>query len=228
MNNKITRTYINGKPLLIGLHDYDCNGLYNNKDEDRIMIGDYTSGKIGPDYFEGGLIFNDTVQLYLNGLIYEVLNIEQTGKYIQLVKSNKPYNKPLWIGDVMPDFTVYDKQAKKISLHKLMEKDKYIVLDFWTTYCKGCIDAADFIHTFKESHTNKVQIIGVNCNFYKKEIQNIPYFEKMNWLHVFASDELINAFNVSCYPFYLLIDKKGTIVLMGNSFTEIKEYILAQ
>ncbi|MBP7102692.1 MAG: thioredoxin family protein [Bacteroidales bacterium] len=228
MNNKIAYTYINGKPLLIGLHDYDCNGLYNNKDKDRIMIGDYTSGRFGLNYFEGGLVYNDTVQLYLNGLVYEVLDIEQTGKYIQLVKSNKPYNKPLWIGDVVPDFTVYDKRAKKVSLHKLMEKDKYIVLDFSISGCKGCFYAADEIHAFKESHPDEAQIIEVNCNFYKKEIQAISYNEKMNWLHISASDELINAFNVSAYPFYILIDKKGKIVLMCNSFTEIKEYILAQ
>jgi hypothetical protein len=70
LNNKITNSWLNGQPIKIGLHDYNCNGLFDDEGEDRILIGDYSANSISSELNKGAFIYEKNMQIQLAGDIY--------------------------------------------------------------------------------------------------------------------------------------------------------------
>ncbi len=223
MNNKITYTNLNGTPLLIGLHDYDCNGLFNDKRKDRIMIGDYASGKITWDYKEGAHDYTGFTLLPIDSLVYEVIDIEQTGKYIKIKQTNKPYIKPLGRMDKLTNFEIYHLDYKSDSLKNIIQENKWVLLDFWTTWCKACTFNLETLKKLQQNRDN-LQIIGVNCEGKDKLVQKYIDQHKITWINVFASEELVERLRIDSYPTYILLDKRGSIVLIDN-INKIESYL---
>lgn len=73
---KVTHTAMNGDKIKIGLFDYNCNGLFNDKEQDRIMIGQYDNNYISDRLDAGAILYNDTNQIVLSGLAFNVIYID--------------------------------------------------------------------------------------------------------------------------------------------------------
>ncbi len=98
-NYKITDTWINGQSVKIGLFDWDCNGLYNDKGQDRIMLGNYEENFISGKLDKGAIVFQDTTLIEIGTQVYKVLDIGPAGDFLKLRKTNAAYLKPISIGE---------------------------------------------------------------------------------------------------------------------------------
>ncbi|MGA6119330.1 TlpA family protein disulfide reductase [Sphingobacterium anhuiense] len=83
--------------------------------------------------------------------------------------------KPLKIGDTIPEFlwntpleVINHPSGKKtMTLNDYRDK-KLLVLDFWSTWCSGCLESMSTVgERLKEVNTDKYELIGVNAQ--KKE-----------------------------------------------------------
>ncbi|MBP4139706.1 TlpA family protein disulfide reductase [Flavobacterium geliluteum] len=135
-------------------------------------------------------------------------------------------NRNAVVNKLLPNVTIIDENNKKVNL----EKDKIIVLDFWSTSCAICFAKFPYLEKTFEKYKNnpKVEIYTVNVplkndDFVKttKILDSIGY--KFPKLYAKSSKEIKDSLNIYSFP-HLLILKNGQIRYDGT-FIEDKTVI---
>lgn len=119
------------------------------------------------------------------------------------------------IGNKVPDITsmnTYD--GKKFELASL--KGKYVVIDFWGTWCGPCISGMPVMKEYLDKYKSKMEIVGVaqesdNGEKWKKFITDKPEYQ---WHHVLSrkDEDYILKFGVAGFPTKIIVDPEGKIV----------------
>ncbi|MET0634557.1 MAG: TlpA disulfide reductase family protein [Chitinophagaceae bacterium] len=76
-----------------------------------------------------------------------------------------PHKGPLLIGDTLPDLTLNNvlyHPASKIQLSDY--KGKLVILDFWSSWCGGCIRLFPHMDSLQKQFQHRIQVILVNSN----------------------------------------------------------------
>lgn len=76
-----------------------------------------------------------------------------------------PKVKYLAVGDIIPNVTLsnlHNYTASRVSLPGF-QKGRYMILDFWSTWCAACIAAFPKMHKYKELFKDSLEILLVNA-----------------------------------------------------------------
>lgn len=223
MNYKAATSWLNGNKVKIILYDYNCNGLFDDKEEDRIIIAE--TDEISGELANGVAVYSDSSQLKIGDFVYDIGKIEPSGRFITLKKSIRPYNEVVGIGDQLTELKIKLLSGDTKTISQIHEKGKYLLLDFWGSWCKGCTQQLPFLTELQESNSGKLQVIGLNFGDTPEKSEKYLSKHHIPWLNGFASDEMIKKLRVDSFPSYLLLDNEGNIVLMDASLEEIKQKI---
>ena len=60
------------------------------------------------------------------------------------------------------DLEINLKSGEVKTLSNLKSKEKFILLDFWGSWCKGCTQQLPKLKKLESDYSDKVQIIGLN------------------------------------------------------------------
>lgn len=127
-------------------------------------------------------------------------------------------------------------KINSVNMLSLKEKAKthFTVIDFWGTWCVPCISSfPDMKILFdKLIVNNRIQFLGVLYDDYKniESAKNILRKNKINWPQILDrkdyedSIEIIKIFRIITFPYYVILDKEGEIVLRTNSLKEIESF----
>lgn len=109
------------------------------------------------------------------------------------------------------NFTMPTVDGKQVSLSDY--RGKYVVLDFWGSWCVWCIKGMPRMKAFYEAHQDKMQLIGVNCADKPTLCQASIKKHQMTWPQVVnqQGEDLVMAFGVSTYPTKVIISPDGFI-----------------
>lgn len=91
--------------------------------------------------------------------------------FFQAHSQSQTTPKYLTIGDKMPDAEILNILNWKHKASKVSDfKGKLIILDFWNTYCSGCIEGFPKLDSLQKQFKGKIQVFLVNrANAYEKE-----------------------------------------------------------
>lgn len=112
-----------------------------------------------------------------------------------------------------PDFTLKDINGNDFNLASLFGKGKYIVVDFWGSWCSWCIKGFPKMKEYYNKYRDKLEIVGIAC--YDKEDKWKAAVAKNDvpWLHVFSPDGITEErYGVTGYPYKVLISPKGKVI----------------
>lgn len=146
-----------------------------------------------------------------NMLSEEVRNSE-IGKSLA---NNIAYFKVGAVGTDALDFTQNDIEGKPVKLSSF--KGKYVLLDFWASWCKPCrIENPNVVKVYNKFKAKNFTILGVSLDQSKdawvKAIEN----DRLKWNHVSDLQQWNNAvaqmYHVQSIPGNFLIDPNGKIV----------------
>lgn len=139
--------------------------------------------------------------------------------YMQLRKTTEEENKMMsempmqgneseFIGKTAPNFTVKDLNDNDISIEST--KGKIVVLNFWFTSCKPCIDEIPELNKVYKKYKNNINVVFASITFDKKEKVE-AFLKKYPIKYPVVSDakEVCDLFKVFGYPTNIVIDKNG-------------------
>ena len=117
-------------------------------------------------------------------------------------------------GKPAPDFTLKDIQGNDFTLSSL--RGKYVILDFWGSWCGWCIKGMPDMKKAYEKYQNKMEIVGVDCRDTDEKWKAAVERLGIHWTQVANSTEqgkdLTVTYNVSGYPTKLILSPDGTIL----------------
>jgi thiol-disulfide isomerase/thioredoxin len=119
------------------------------------------------------------------------------------------------VGKTVPDINSTNTYTgKKFELSSL--RGKYVVLDFWGTWCGPCIAGMPKMKEYLDKYQNKMEIVGVASESDKGERWRIfldgkPQYQ---WYHVLSTKEedFILKFSVAGFPTKIIVNQEGKIV----------------
>ena len=115
-------------------------------------------------------------------------------------------------GREAPDFTLMDINGKPLSLSSL--RGKYVVLDFWGSWCGWCIKGYPDMKKYYEKYKDKIEILGIDCNDTEEKWKKAVADNQLPWLHVYNKkddNDVTKLFGITGYPTKILIDPQGKI-----------------
>jgi thiol-disulfide isomerase/thioredoxin len=119
------------------------------------------------------------------------------------------------VGKTVPDINSMNTYTgKKFDLSSL--RGKYVVLDFWGTWCGPCISGMPKMKEYLDKYKAKLEIVGVASESdkgerWKKFLDEKPQYQ---WHHVLSTktEDYILKFSVAGFPTKIIVDPAGKIV----------------
>jgi thiol-disulfide isomerase/thioredoxin len=112
---------------------------------------------------------------------------------------------------VPPDFTLTASNASPLKLSDF--KGRVILLDFWATWCHGCLEEIPWYIEFQKKYaTSGLTVVGVSVDEDGwKSVKPFLQKEKVTYPVVIGDWDLAGQFGVKALPVTLLIDRSGRI-----------------
>ena len=139
----------------------------------------------------------------------------------KLEKLQKEAAKHGAVGSVAPDFTLNDINGKPLALSSL--RGKWVVLDFWGSWCVWCIKGMPQMKEYYAKYQDKLEILGVDCNDTVEKWKAAVAKHELPWLHVYwdkeKGDNPLELYHVDSFPTKIIIDPEGKVakVVVGES-----------
>ena len=133
------------------------------------------------------------------------------------------------VGAVAPDFELKDTSGEMIKLSSF--RGKYVLVDFWASWCGPCRKALPLVKKANEEFKDKgLQVIGVSVDRKVKDWEKALEEEKLPYLQLHDPDGITGKmYNYDGIPFIILISPEGIILekeLWGDGIREaITKYI---
>ena len=141
-------------------------------------------------------------------------------------KQKEEVAKRLTKGVPAPDFTLDDLNGQPFSLNSL--RGKYVILDFWGSWCGWCIKGFPDMKTCYNKHKDKMEIVGIDCHDTEKQWKEAVSKHALPWLQVRNTDQTAVdvKYAISGYPTKVIIDSEGKIdrIIVGED-PKFYEYI---
>lgn len=111
-----------------------------------------------------------------------------------------------------PDFTLKDIKGNDFSLSSL--RGKYVVLDFWGSWCIWCIKGMPQMKEYYNKYAGKFEILGVDCNDTEAKWKAAVEKHQLPWLHVYnpRGSEVLDKYAIQGFPTKIIVGPNGKIV----------------
>ena len=111
-----------------------------------------------------------------------------------------------------PDFTLNDIQGKPLTLSSL--RGKYVILDFWGSWCPWCIKGFPQMKEYYKKYEGKFEILGIDCNDPEEKWKAAVEQHELPWLQVYCprSSKLLEEYSIQGFPTKIVIGPEGQIV----------------
>lgn len=115
-----------------------------------------------------------------------------------------------------PDFTLKTDSGADFTLSSL--RGKYVVVDFWGSWCGWCIKGIPDMKTYYEKYKDRLEIVGVACRDTEESWRKALEEHQMPWTQVIndkkeAQEDVAVSYGVTTYPTKVVVDPDGKIAI---------------
>ena len=119
---------------------------------------------------------------------------------------------PASSSDLAPDFTLNDLSGKPLTLSSL--RGKYVILDFWGSWCVWCIKGFPQMKEYYQKYAGKFEILGIDCNDPEAKWKAAVEKYELPWLHVYCprDSNVLDLYEIQGFPTKIIVGPDGKIV----------------
>lgn len=105
-------------------------------------------------------------------------------------------------------------------------RGKYVLLDFWGSWCGPCHDEAPHMKKAYNQFKDQVEFVGIAVDNNRESVKSFIDKYDITWPQIQVprnhpvSAKLVSQYQVNGYPTLFLIDPEGKIVINGNKESE--------
>ena len=142
---------------------------------------------------------------------------------------SKPPTKLLKVGDPAPEFSVETLDGKPLDLKDY--RGKYVLLDFWATWCGPCLAEIPHLRKAHEEFGKdpKFAMISLSLDASKEDVAKFLKAGEQPWTQVslgeWTKDPVTKKYGIELIPSILLLDPDGKIVAQGLRGAAIKDAV---
>lgn len=157
-------------------------------------------------------------------------------KYIGVLIKRFNINQSVSVGKNYKEVISLDLEGNPIKLSSKLGAGKYVLLEFWASWCAPCRkEIPNLKHDFAEYHEKGFDIFGVSIDKKEDAWRKASKDEQFPWTNTHnqaeAGKDAQKAYNVSAIPANFLIGPDGKIIardLRGSQLTKKLEELLAE
>jgi thiol-disulfide isomerase/thioredoxin len=117
-------------------------------------------------------------------------------------------------GHAFPPLEFTSLSGEQVNLASL--KGKVVLIDFWATWCGPCRGVMpDLVETYKQYHDQGFEIIGINLDKDKAQLEKYMQDTGITWRQYFDglmwNNKIAGRFGVRGIPHIVIVDKNGVV-----------------
>lgn len=128
--------------------------------------------------------------------------------------------------EMASDFTLTDINGQALSLSSL--RGKYVVVDFWGTWCGWCVRGIPRMKEYYARYKDKIEFLSIDCGDSKEKWQAAVEHYAMPWKHVIngSPTDVLPLYGIEGFPTKIVVSPEGQLMktVVGES-PEFYEYI---
>ena len=142
----------------------------------------------------------------------------------QVEKLKEEMASAIKVGDAAPDFKLKTSQGKDLALSEL--KGKWVIIDFWGSWCGWCIKDFPAMKKFYAANKKKIEILGVNHNDTYDRWRAAVNGNGLTWINVHNPEantddnDPVVLYGVTGFPTKVVVDPDGKIFDISVGYKE--------
>lgn len=165
---------------------------------------------------KGADLLGKNEYLEMEGGLYKILGVNTNRNVLILEETNQPKDQLI---STQVGFKAYPfqgdefKTRSSVSLESL--KGKYVLLDFWATWCGPCLkEIPNLKELYSKIDKSKIEIIGIVGDSPSEMLSSLIDKQGITWPQIVSDEanQIKEKYGVNGYPTTFLLDANGIII----------------